>query len=148
MNLIRNRESGGKYNIRNSSGYSGGYQFGAQALEATGLLKPGTGKMGNKALEDPNNWTIPGGLNAFLNNRELQDTAFKKFTNMNENVLRKMGVINQNTSPQQVNALLAAAHISGPGGAAALMRGQDRKDPHGGSARGHYNTGMKATSRW
>lgn len=146
MNLLRQRESGGNYGIRNSLGFSGAYQFGAPALETVGYLKPGAGKLGNKALSDPNNWTIPGGLQGFLGNKELQDTAFKKLAGANEKTLRKMGVINKNTTPEQINAYLAAAHLAGPGGVKALISGKDRRDAYGTPTSEYLKLGSRANS--
>lgn len=146
MDLLRQRESGGNYGAQNSLGYSGAYQFGAQALEDLGYLKPGTSKQGNKALNNPENWTIQGGKEAFLNNKELQDEAFRKFTSLNERKLRNLGIVNENTDPQQLNAYLAAAHLAGPGGVQRLVRGQDRRDAYGTPASEYYKLGMKAKS--
>lgn len=142
--LIRKQESGGNYKIRNKQGFVGAYQFGAPALEAIGYLKKGAGKSGNSALNDEKNWNFPGGVQAFLNSKELQDKAYDKLTSMHLAELKKKGVINKNTDPRKINAMLAAAHISGPGGVIALMRGKNRKDVTGGSAQAHYNIGLKA----
>ncbi|MGA0828849.1 MAG: hypothetical protein ACO3PP_02545, partial [Flavobacteriaceae bacterium] len=46
-------------------GFLGKYQFGAAALEDMGLIKKGASKGGNKVLNDPSNWNIPGGKEAF-----------------------------------------------------------------------------------
>lgn len=145
MSLIRQKESSGNYRASNKLGFTGAYQFGAPALETVGYLKKGAGKRGNSALKDPSNWTIPGGQEAFLSSRELQDQAFKKLSETNKRTLQKLGVINSRTDPRTINAMLAAAHISGPGGVQALMRGQNRKDAAGGSAQSHWDTGWKAS---
>jgi hypothetical protein len=141
MSKLRQRESGGNYGITNSLGYTGAYQFGAPALETVGFLKPGAGKQGNKALNDPENWTIPGGLEQYKSNPAIQDEAMRRLMNSNKQTLTKMGLINQNTSPQNINGMLAAAHLSGPGGVKKMMRGGNPRDAYGTGAREYYNLG-------
>jgi hypothetical protein len=144
MEMLRQRESGGNYGAQNSLGYQGGYQFGAQALEDLGLLKPWTSRMGNAAMNDPNNWTIPGGLDAFLSNPQLQDEAMRAYMEHNRRQLEQTGLINPDTSPEEVNAMLAAAHLGGIGGVKAMMRGQNRRDAYGTGVRDYYNMGLRS----
>jgi hypothetical protein len=142
MSKLRQRESGGNYGAINSLGYAGGYQFGPQALEQVGYLKPGASKLGMKALEDEGNWTIPGGKQAFLSNPQIQDTAMKKLMSSNQKQLSHMGLINKGTSQQEIDGLLAAAHLSGVGGVKKMLSGQGNpKDAYGTSARDYYNLG-------
>lgn len=144
MSDLRHRESGGNYGAVNKLGYSGAYQFGAPALEDLGYLRPGSSRHGNKALNNPMNWTIPGGKEAFLANRELQDTAMRRFMDLNRSKLQKMGLINANTSPQRINAMLAAAHLAGPGGVKSLLAGRNLRDAFGTGAQEYFNLGMRA----
>jgi hypothetical protein len=144
MSLLKQRESGGRYGIENTLGYSGAYQFGAGALETVGLLKKGAGKKGNKALNDASNWTLPGGKKEFLSNPAIQDAAMQRLMASNKATLQKMGVINKYTTPQQVNALLAASHLAGPGGAAKAHKGYGRKDAYGTSSLDYYKMGLGA----
>jgi len=143
MSRLRQRESGGDYGVRNKLGYSGAYQFGAPALETVGMLKPGTGRYGNKALQNPENWTIPGGLEQYMSNPAIQDEAMRRLMSANKQSLTKMGLINRNTSPQDVNGMLAAAHLSGPGGVKKMMRGENPRDAFGTGAREYYNLGRR-----
>jgi hypothetical protein len=143
MSRLRQRESGGDYGIRNKLGYSGAYQFGAPALETVGMLKPGTGRYGNKALQNPENWTIPGGLEQYMSNPAIQDEAMRRLMNSNKQSLTNMGLINKNTSPQDINGMLAAAHLSGPGGVKKMMRGGNPRDAFGTGAREYYNLGRR-----
>lgn len=144
MDLLLRRESGGNYKAQNSLGFLGGYQFGAPALESVGYLKKGAGRLGNKALNNPSNWTIPGGKEAYLANKQLQDRAFLQLAKLHENQLRRMGHINDKTDKKTVNAMIAAAHLSGPGGVKALLKGKNRKDAYGTGAKEYFNLGLKA----
>lgn len=141
MSKLRQRESGGNYGITNSLGYTGAYQFGAPALETVGYLKPGTGRAGNKALKNPSNWTLPGGLQEYLSNPAIQDEAMRRLMNSNKGTLTKMGLINRNTPSQDVNGMLAAAHLAGPGGVRKMMRGSNPRDAYGTGAREYFNLG-------
>ncbi len=144
MSKLRQRESGGNYGVTNKYGFTGAYQFGAPALEDVGMLKPGTGRYGNKALNNPENWTIPGGLEEFKANPAIQDEAMRRYMNRNKQTLTRMNLINQNTSPQEINGLLAAAHIAGPGGVKKMVRGGNPRDAFGTGAREYYTLGKGA----
>jgi hypothetical protein len=114
---VLQRESSGNYQQPgNQFGFIGGYQFGAAALEDVGLLKQGASKLGNRALDDPNNWTIAGGKQAFLSNKTLQDQSFLRLADRNYNTLTRAGVINANTPPEKVAGYLASSHLVGAGG--------------------------------
>jgi hypothetical protein len=144
MNVLRQRESGGNYGIQNTLGYAGAYQFGAKALEDTGLLRPGAGRLGNKGLNNENNWTIPGGKRAFLASPELQDMAMQRLMERNKDTMTRMGLINEATPPGVINGLLAAAHIAGPGGAKKLMQGRNPRDAYGTGAAEYFRLGMQS----
>jgi hypothetical protein len=141
MSRLRQRESGGDYGIRNSLGYSGAYQFGPGALEQVGLLKPGASKMGMSALQDPNNWTIAGGLEGFLSNKETQDRAMQSLMQKNEQELRRRGIINDETPQNVIDGLLAAAHLGGIGGAIKASKGQNVKDAYGTGVQDYFKLG-------
>ena len=138
---IGQRESNGDYKAVNSKGYLGKYQFGAMALEDMGLIKRGASKQGQKGLDDPSNWTIPGGKEAFLNDPSLQESTMVRYTKQNFNSLKRLGLINAETTADKVAGLLASAHLVGPGGAAAMMRGESRKDAYGTSAESYFKLG-------
>lgn len=139
---IAKKESGGNYAAVNTLGYLGKYQFGAMALEDMGLVKKGVGRMGQKALDDPSNWNIEGGKQAFLNNAKLQEETMARYTQQNFKTLNRIGVINKDSSPQEVAGYLAAAHLLGPGGAKALAQGQSGTDAYGTSSATYYKVGM------
>ncbi len=141
MMALRKKESGGNYSTTNSIGYSGGYQFGPQALEQVGLLKPGASKYGAVGMRDPANWTIPGGRDAFMSDPQIQDNAMRRLIDNNRRALTNMGLINESTPESVVNGMLAAAHLSGPGGVRKLLHGRDSSDAGGASASSYYKLG-------
>lgn len=138
---VGQRESNGDYKAVNTLGFLGKYQFGAAALEDMGLIKKGASRGGNKVLNDPSNWTIAGGKEAFLNNAELQEQTMANYTKQNFRSLKRLGVINEETTPEKIAGYLASAHLVGPGGAAALSRGEIRKDAYGTSAQSYFKLG-------
>jgi len=143
---ILQRESSGNYQAVNQIGFIGGYQFGAPALEDLGLVKKGVGALGNRALDNPNNWTIPGGKQAFLNNPQLQDQSFQRLTNLNHSRLTRLGVINPNTPPGDVSGYLATSHLLGPGGARNLANGKVGADANGTTATSYFSLGKRAAT--
>lgn len=143
---VGQRESGGDYKAVNTLGFLGKYQFGAAALEDMGLIKKGASKGGNKVLNDSSNWTIEGGKEAFLNNAALQEQTMANYTKQNFRSLKRLGVVNEETPPEKVAGYLASAHLVGPGGAAALSRGEVRKDAYGTSAQSYFKLGSVSQS--
>jgi hypothetical protein len=144
---ILKRESGGNYaQPGNQFGFIGGYQFGAAALEDVGLLKPGASKGGNSALNNPNNWTIPGGKQAFLNNPQLQDQSFQNLANRNYNTLARKGVIGANTDPGDVAGYLGASHLTGAGGAIKLSKGEIAVDGNGVKSLDYFKLGKASVT--
>lgn len=135
---IAELESGNRYDAVNSLGYLGKYQFGALALQDVGLVKQGTTL---KGLDDPNNWNIAGGKQAFLKNPELQEKTFQKYTYLNYTTLNRINVIKADSPPDQVAGFLAAAHLVGPVGAKQLMIGVDTADAYGSKASRYYASG-------
>lgn len=124
-------ESGGGeagYSVVNKLGYLGRYQFGALALQDMGLVKKGTSL---KGLDDPKNWNINGGKQAFLNNHKLQEETFAKYTTMNYSRLKNLGVVTTKSPPGEIAGYLAASHLVGPGGARDLASGVVKADAFG-----------------
>ena len=139
-------ESGGNQKAKNTFGFSGQYQFGADALAGEGLVnrkkldaaKKAAGKSwysggGHKAfLEDPSNWKIEGGQQAFLSDKKLQDKAFVDYTNKNIQAGLKSGALKEGDSPEKFAAYAKAAHLKGAGGANELfLSNKDSKDAYG-----------------
>ncbi len=159
--FIRLKESGkpeGNYGIPdNGFGYAGAYQFGAQALQQQGLIKPGIEtdykKLGNTPAEraaahkalmnDDSNWTIPGGKQAFLNNKELQDRAFDNLSNSNFSALSKGNppLITSASTPDQIAGYGAASHLLGAG---AVKAGRINETDANGTRGASYFKGAAA----
>lgn len=155
--FIRTKESGsaqGDYRVENQFGYIGAYQFGAQALQDQGLIKPGIqtnfGSLGStkaqqsanhKALLDnPANWNNPpGSKEGFLANKGLQDQAFDKLANSNYNTLSRAGVITADTPAADVAGYVSASHLVGAGG--VIKSGLTKTDANGTSAGKYFNEG-------
>ncbi len=139
-------ESGGKINSVNSYGFSGQYQFGAEALAEAGLVdmsklkaaRAAAGKSWYKGgyhkafLANSANWTLAGGQSAFLSNKALQDAAFVDYTNRNIQGGIRSGAIRANDDPAKIAAYAKAAHLKGVGGANQLfLKGQSSQDAYG-----------------
>lgn len=135
---VGEKESGGNYKAVNTLGYLGKYQFGALALQDMGLVKKGTSL---KGLDDPNNWNIQGGKQAFLSNAQLQEDTMLRYTKQNFATLNRIGVINGDSSPQDVAGYLAASHLLGPGGAKQLAQGKAGTDAYGTSSATYFKVG-------
>lgn len=131
-NRIAALESGGGgsggYSTVNKLGYLGRYQFGALALQDMGLVKKGTSL---KGLDNPKNWNIDGGKQAFLKDENLQEETFAKYTKMNYSRLVNLGVITADSPPGEIAGYLAASHLVGPGGAKDLKVGVVKADAFG-----------------
>jgi len=148
-------ESRGNYTVVNQYGYAGGYQMGAQALETVGLLKPGASKLGNAALNDPNNWVGAGGqpksLQEFLYNSAAQDKAYEKYTAVNARTLETVKTpegtyrLTADTPQEQRAGWLAASSLSGAG--AVAKNGLDAApDAFGTSPKTPFIAAQKAVS--
>ena len=134
------RESGNNYSAVNSLGYLGKYQFGAPALQDMGLVKSGTSMRG---LDDPKNWNIDGGKQAFLKNPQLQEDTMKKYTLANYKTLKRINVLSNNSSASDIAGALASSHLLGPGGAKDLIvNGKEGKDAYGTKASEYLKLGQ------
>jgi len=149
------RESTGDYTkVSKKHGYVGGYQFGAQALETIGYLKPGAYakakakyKNGNKAVEDPKNWTGKDkirSLNDFVKNPKVQDKAFEENLNQNFKSLKQKGLIKADTPASQVAGYLAASHLIGTGTLAE--KGLSAKDANQITGHEYFKLGQQAVA--
>jgi hypothetical protein len=116
------KESRGKYGVVNSLGYLGKYQFGMTTLRLFGVRDSMT----------------------FLQSPKLQEKVFVKNLRYNHNLLedyiekydgQKIGGVEITES-----GILAAAHLSGPGGVKKYLRTEGRgrsRDAYGSSVRGY-----------
>ena len=137
---ISDLESGGRYDVVNSLGYLGKYQFGAVALQDMGLVKKGTTL---KGLDNPKNWNISGGKQAFLNDAKLQEESFAKLTKQNFKTLKRINVISVESPPDQVAGYLAVSHLLGPGGARDLSKGKVGVDAYGTKSTKYFVAGSR-----
>lgn len=143
---VMKTESGGKLGIVNSHGFSGQYQFGADALADQGIIdkdklkaaKKSAGKnwykdkLHTKFMEDNSNWKNEGGRKAFLENKTLQDDTFVNYTNRNVEAGFRSGALTAKSTPQEIAAYAKAAHLKGTGGANDyFLRGKDSADANG-----------------
>lgn len=164
MNALSARESSGNFKVENQYGYMGGYQFGADALSETGFIDKKkwaafraankgknlySGGQGNSLhaqfLNDPSNWTIQGGKQAYLNSKEMQDQSAVRLMNNNIRFLKGKGV-KFNDSGDIVGAGFAA-HLKGAGNALKLLRdGKDSRDANGTSTAYYAQLGKNAMS--
>lgn len=142
-------ESGGKMDVVNKYGYTGQYQFGADALADNGFVdkeklaaakkdakssgvswyKDGAHK---KFMDDGANWTNEGGRDAFVGNKKVQDDLFVKYTNKNVEAGKKSGALSDTSTPEQIAAYAKASHLKGVGGANKFfLEGKDSADANG-----------------
>jgi len=122
--LVGIREGGGKYDADNKVGFLGKYQFGAQALETFGYLKPGT-SVDRNAVYSPSNWTGKNGMDsadAFKKATDIQENLMNAYTDMNLKGLQKSGVLTGEDSGSSIAAKLYAAHHGGVGGASKFFK--------------------------
>lgn len=145
--VIAKRESGGKYSAINSLNYLGRYQFGAAALTDFGYVKKG---YNNKDLKTSSAWTGKDGIKShtdFLNSQAVQDNCMKLFTKQNYTILRKKGVVRNDSPANHTAGLLAVSHLKGPGDAIKFGQGRSvSPDAYGTSAESYYKLGYAAIS--
>lgn len=151
-------ESGGQQDIVNEYGYAGLYQFGASALTDVGLIrKDKLDKAGKNIkrgldghrefLENPENWTIEGGLDAFLGSREIQDKAFVDLANRNIKTGLRTGAITEESDAGHISGFIKAAHLVGAGGASDyVLSGSDKDDANGTTASKYYAQGRDSAT--
>lgn len=122
---VGNRESGGRYDVKNRLGYLGKFQFGLARLTDMGLCqrKPGTTGFSNRSFE----WIPPHSEEEFLSSPILQEEIFKKHVMDLRRQLKKFE-----------SGLVGGAHLLGVGGVKDLLfEGKVGKDANG-TAITHY----------
>lgn len=139
--------NGGDYRVVNQFRYAGRYQFGAQALETLGYMKPGSFTLYGQAAMDRNDvWLGKDGVNnlkAWLDKPAVQESAMQNFTARNYRALAASGVITAESPPEHVAGMLGVAHNLGAGTAISWAKtgvGQDGNNTPGGKyyAMGRY----------
>jgi hypothetical protein len=145
---IAQRESGGKYNIKNTLGYIGKYQAGLPALETIGYAKAGLckeyGYGANYVLKDAANWTSLGGgsMENYLSSPQLQEKSMVLITRSNYRILKSKGVLDSNSTRDEIAGYLSAAHGLGWTGAKALKNNKVTKDGYGYDSARAYKSGV------
>lgn len=135
------RESSNNYKAVNQLGYIGKYQMGAPMLIDLGYVKAGSK---NSDLNNPTVWTGKGGVTskeAFLNSPVQQEAAMDAELVMNEKRLRKIGVIDDTSTEQEISGFLATSHLLGTGGAKKMKNGIVSSDANGVTGNSYYNLG-------
>jgi hypothetical protein len=119
------------YYAVNQDGYTGKYQFGAQTLETFGFLKTGSSKNVSvaTAINNPANWSPKymgcDSVVAFMNNGPAQEALILAMMQANCKQLTKYGILNANSTPEQVGGWLAACQLVGIGGTVTYYREQN-----------------------
>lgn len=115
LRAMGKKESGNNYDIVNTLGYLGKYQFGETTLERLGIVV---------SKEE------------FLSTPHLQETAMHRLLHRHKKILRKEiekydGTIFKNINVTE-SGILAAAHLGGAGSVQKFFRnGRDKKDSYG-----------------
>lgn len=132
---LAEKESTDNYQAVNTGNYLGRYQLGAPALIEAGFVKPGTK---NKGLNNAKNWIV-GSKKEFLNTPELQEKAMLTYTQKNFGYAQKLGLINQETTPEEQAAILAGTHLVGARGFKKALAGADVRDANGVKPQQYYS---------
>lgn len=111
----------------NQFGYTGLFQFGAPALVETGLIDRNKYLAAQKQkgfnqkafLNDPSNWKLEGGKQAFWNDNELQYRKAVELANKN---LKVIGNKVKLDNPVAIAEAAAMAHNGGAGNAIKYLR--------------------------
>lgn len=145
---IGKSESGGKYDVVNSIGYVGKYQFGYPALIDTGYVKSSCSS--NAQLKNPNNWIGKNGVSSlddWLANKAEQESAMENLTKRNYTTMCRIGAIDQSMPAEDVAGMLAVSHLLGPGGAKKYRNGESQADAYGTTGGSYFNKGKYAVAQ-
>ncbi|WWV91972.1 hypothetical protein [Escherichia phage PJNS034] len=151
--VLGQRESGGKYDIENTLGYVGKYQFGWPALVDLGIIKS-QGRVGRgqkSILNEKSNWTGKYGVNSkeeFLNSPEAQEKAFEDWNKMLDRRTKNMGLdqyIGQTIDgvPVTMEGIRASAHLLGHGAVKKALQSRNLRatDAYGTNLAEYMNLG-------
>ena len=128
------RESGGNYQVVNSFGYLGKYQFGMARLCDLGYArrKPGATGFSNSTFE----WERGYSRKIFLNNPSFQDKIFREHVIDLAKAIKKSsffsGYLGKHVDGITItlSGLVAGAHLGGLGGIAKTIFGVDVSDAY------------------
>lgn len=143
LNTLGLRESSGNYNVVNTLGFLGKYQFGAAALKDLGFVTTDD----NELLNDPKAWIGKIGIDSkekFLESVEAQEATILAFTKKNYSTLLKAGVLTAESTKEEIAGYLMAAHLGGPKGAIDLKNGIDKADDYSTKNSDYFKLGSKS----
>lgn len=142
---IGKSESGGKYDIVNTIGFVGKYQFGYMALIDLGYVKRTC--TSNAKMNNPNNWTGKNGVNSlsdFLANHSEQENAMCAYTKSNYKTMSRIGAISKDADSETIGGMLAVSHLLGAGGAKKWRNGGGGADQYGTTGETYFQKGKYA----
>lgn len=150
---IGKSESGGfnpskfssQYEVVNTLGYCGKYQFGALALNDLGYVRKDVRSL--RDLDYSSSWTGKNGINSkadFLGSPAEQEKAMCAYTKMNYSRCCNIGAIDKSMPPEEVAGMLAIAHLLGPGGARDWRQGKGGADAYGTTGTSYFQKGRYA----
>jgi hypothetical protein len=130
--VLGKRESNNKYEAVNQIGFCGRWQLGAGALIDLGYVRKGASTRKLKVTAWVGKDGISGRAEFLANKNGVQDKAILAYTMMNYKRLLKLGTLKPGDSKARVVGVLAAAHLTGPGGANLLVKSKvSAKDGNG-----------------
>jgi hypothetical protein len=144
--VLGEKESNNNYFAVNQLNYIGKYQMGAAMLTDLGYVKKGTK---NRDLDNPDSWTGKNGVtskDSFLSNSSEQEVAMDSELVLNEKRLRRMGVIDETSTSQEISGYMATSHLLGTGGARDMKRGVVKSDANGVTGNTYYKLGFHAVA--
>jgi hypothetical protein len=139
-----------EYEVVNTIGYVGKYQFGYQALKDLGYLTSDCAS--NAQMNNPNKWKGKNGidsLNTFLKTsagHAEQETAICEYTKRNYTSMVQRGAITKEMKPEEVAGMLAVSHLLGAGGANSWRKGQGGEDAYGTTGDKYFQNGKYAVA--
>lgn len=145
---IGKSESGGNYQIVNSIGFVGKYQFGYAALIDLGYVSKACTK-NSQLSTNPNVWTGKDGirsLDEFLNNPTVQEQAMCEYTKRNYNTMVRIGAITKEMPPEEAAGMMAVSHLLGAGGAKKWRNGEGGSDAYGTTGDTYFQKGKYAVT--
>ena len=144
---IGKSESGGKYDVVNSIGFVGKYQFGYPALIDGGYVTKSC--KSNAQLNNPNVWIGKDGidsLQAWLANGPVQEAAMCAYTTRNYTTMCKIGAITADQPAEDIAGMLAVSHLLGAGGAKSWRNGSGGADAYGTTGDQYFQKGKYAVA--
>lgn len=148
MSAIGQRESGNKYDVVNTIGYSGKYQFGSLALQEAGFIILGSSG-NNRTQLNPSAWTGELDVNNrddwLANKNNCQEIAMIRYTNKNLNYLRRNGGVRSSDNNEVIAGMLAGSHLLGANAMKNWRAGQrGQADAYGTTGDEYYALGRSS----